>query len=305
MARTTRSDRTRRRRRRARCSGAASAAVTGRSLTARTVDAGANEDGRDRVREREIERSIELGVVELPVDEGAQLERRAGRGARKTRRSCGTQSRPPLPRASRGASRSRGARGSRAARATAASSAPRSVRSARSPLATSADELGEERRARGRLASARPRLRPRARRRDRSAGARASVDARRGTRAPIARVALAVVTGAGGGIGRATALALARRGLDVALVGRTERTLRETAAEPSSAPGCARSSLESDVGIEAECAPRRADDPGALGHAAGRREQRGDRGPQGAHRGDERGRVGRRDDGEPARACSS
>ena len=43
-------------------------------------------------------------------------------------------------------------------------------------------------------------------------------------------MALAVVTGAGSGIGRATALALAGRGLDVALVARTESTLRETAA---------------------------------------------------------------------------
>ncbi len=48
-------------------------------------------------------------------------------------------------------------------------------------------------------------------------------------RAPIACVALAVVTGAGSGIGRATALELGRRGLDVVLVGRTERSLRETA----------------------------------------------------------------------------
>ena len=39
---------------------------------------------------------------------------------------------------------------------------------------------------------------------------------------------LAVVTGAGSGIGRATALALAKRGLDVALVGRGEAGLRET-----------------------------------------------------------------------------
>jgi 3-oxoacyl-[acyl-carrier protein] reductase len=38
-----------------------------------------------------------------------------------------------------------------------------------------------------------------------------------------------VVTGAGGGIGRATALELARRGLEVALVGRTEATLQATA----------------------------------------------------------------------------
>ena len=44
-------------------------------------------------------------------------------------------------------------------------------------------------------------------------------------------VALAVVTGGGSGIGRATALALARRGLDVALVGRTEVTLAAAVAE--------------------------------------------------------------------------
>ena len=44
-------------------------------------------------------------------------------------------------------------------------------------------------------------------------------------------MALAVVTGAGSGIGRATAIALAARGLDVALLGRTESTLRATGAE--------------------------------------------------------------------------
>jgi NAD(P)-dependent dehydrogenase (short-subunit alcohol dehydrogenase family) len=41
----------------------------------------------------------------------------------------------------------------------------------------------------------------------------------------------AVVTGAGSGIGRAVAIALGRRGLDVALLGRTEATLRATAEE--------------------------------------------------------------------------
>jgi 3-oxoacyl-[acyl-carrier protein] reductase len=41
----------------------------------------------------------------------------------------------------------------------------------------------------------------------------------------------AVVTGAGSGIGRAIALALGKRGLDVAILGRTEETLRSTAAE--------------------------------------------------------------------------
>ncbi|MBV9949077.1 MAG: SDR family oxidoreductase [Myxococcales bacterium] len=50
-------------------------------------------------------------------------------------------------------------------------------------------------------------------------------------RGPIARVALAVVTGAGSGIGRAIALTLAGRGLDVALLGRTEATLRDTSSD--------------------------------------------------------------------------
>ena len=44
-------------------------------------------------------------------------------------------------------------------------------------------------------------------------------------------MAVAVVTGAGSGIGRASAVALARRGLDVALVGRTEATLRGVAKD--------------------------------------------------------------------------
>jgi len=48
-------------------------------------------------------------------------------------------------------------------------------------------------------------------------------------------VALAVVTGASSGIGRASALALARRGLDVALVARTEETLRVVEAEVAAA----------------------------------------------------------------------
>jgi 3-oxoacyl-[acyl-carrier protein] reductase len=64
-------------------------------------------------------------------------------------------------------------------------------------------------------------------------------------------VALAVVTGAGSGIGRATAIALAARGLDVALLGRTEATLRATGAEVQRAGRRALVVL-ADVGAEAE-----------------------------------------------------
>src|SRR5271165_894063 len=53
----------------------------------------------------------------------------------------------------------------------------------------------------------------------------------RDTSVRMACVAVAVVTGAGRGIGRAIALELSRRGLDVALIGRTETTLREAALE--------------------------------------------------------------------------
>src|SRR5688500_5843277 len=41
---------------------------------------------------------------------------------------------------------------------------------------------------------------------------------------------VAVVTGAGSGVGRATAIKLAQQGWSVVLIGRTEKTLRETAA---------------------------------------------------------------------------
>jgi 3-oxoacyl-[acyl-carrier protein] reductase len=46
-----------------------------------------------------------------------------------------------------------------------------------------------------------------------------------------ADVALAVVTGAGSGIGRASAMALAKRGLDIALIGRTESKLQASARD--------------------------------------------------------------------------
>jgi 3-oxoacyl-[acyl-carrier protein] reductase len=73
----------------------------------------------------------------------------------------------------------------------------------------------------------------------------------RGASAPIAHVALAVVTGAGSGIGRAVALELARRGMNVALVGRTEATLRATAAEAERA-GVRTLVTCADVAIEDE-----------------------------------------------------
>jgi 3-oxoacyl-[acyl-carrier protein] reductase len=76
-------------------------------------------------------------------------------------------------------------------------------------------------------------------------------------------VALAVVTGAGGGIGRATALELARRGLDVALVGRTEATLRATAELVEHAGARAHVAM-ADVGASSDV--RRAADS-ILGHA--------------------------------------
>lgn len=48
---------------------------------------------------------------------------------------------------------------------------------------------------------------------------------------------VAIITGAGSGVGRATALALAEEGAAVALVGRREATLRETAALIGDAAG--------------------------------------------------------------------
>lgn len=49
---------------------------------------------------------------------------------------------------------------------------------------------------------------------------------------------VAVVTGAGSGVGRATAIKLVQQGWNVALIGRTERTLRETAALTGNADAC-------------------------------------------------------------------
>jgi len=63
---------------------------------------------------------------------------------------------------------------------------------------------------------------------------------------------LALVTGAGRGIGRATALALARAGADVVLASRTEADLREVAAEVEA------------LGVGATVAPCDLTVPGAL-----------------------------------------
>lgn len=49
---------------------------------------------------------------------------------------------------------------------------------------------------------------------------------------------VAVVTGAGSGVGRATAIKLVQQGWSVALIGRTERTLRETAALTGKVDAC-------------------------------------------------------------------
>ena len=66
---------------------------------------------------------------------------------------------------------------------------------------------------------------------------------------------IALVTGAGSGIGRATALAFAARGLDVVLVGRTEATLFETAGEVmAAAPGVRTLVVPCDVAKSAEVA---------------------------------------------------
>src|SRR4051794_37022016 len=62
---------------------------------------------------------------------------------------------------------------------------------------------------------------------------------------------VSVITGAGSGVGRATALELARRGMSVGLVGRTASTLDETAAMVKSAGGRALVAA-ADVGQESE-----------------------------------------------------
>jgi NAD(P)-dependent dehydrogenase (short-subunit alcohol dehydrogenase family) len=69
--------------------------------------------------------------------------------------------------------------------------------------------------------------------------------------APIIAVPLAVVTGAGRGIGRCVALEFARRGMDLALIGRTEETLRATGVE-AERNGSRVLVVRTDVGVDAE-----------------------------------------------------
>jgi 3-oxoacyl-[acyl-carrier protein] reductase len=86
----------------------------------------------------------------------------------------------------------------------------------------------------------------------------------RAVSAPMLRVAFAVVTGAGGGIGRAIATELAHRGMDVALLGRTEAPLRATAVEVERA-GVRALVMCADVAIAEQVRRAAADVESALG----------------------------------------
>lgn len=67
--------------------------------------------------------------------------------------------------------------------------------------------------------------------------------------APLAGGA-AIVTGAGSGIGRAVAISLARAGMDLILVGRTSRTLEQTAMLAGSGAQIVVADLAADGGVE-------------------------------------------------------
>lgn len=62
----------------------------------------------------------------------------------------------------------------------------------------------------------------------------------------------AIVTGAGRGLGRAFALALAQAGADVALVARTESDVIEAAAEIAAATGRRTAAIQADVAVRAD-----------------------------------------------------
>ena len=75
---------------------------------------------------------------------------------------------------------------------------------------------------------------------------------------------VAVVTGAGGGIGRASAVALARRGFAIAALGRTSSTLDGTAAAIGEVGGQSLT-IVADVGNEADVEAAFEESRGALG----------------------------------------
>jgi NAD(P)-dependent dehydrogenase (short-subunit alcohol dehydrogenase family) len=80
--------------------------------------------------------------------------------------------------------------------------------------------------------------------------------------------AVAVVTGAGSGIGRATAIALAARGLDVVCAGRRLGPLQETAGRLGGRGRVAAADVSTDEGVSAVAAATGGAPVAALVHAA-------------------------------------